>query len=125
IVERRKKKKIETTDDLVQVVKPHCTWGRLHPATLVFQALRIAVNQELDQLKKGLEAAIKHLSPRGRLAVISFHSLEDRIAKHTLLHAKETMQILTKKPIVPTEEEMRKNPRSRSAKLRAAEKKII
>lgn len=123
IVTARKKKKIHTTNELVQIVKPVATWGKLHPATLVFQALRIAVNRELEQLQKGLDAAISCLRPQGRLAAISFHSLEDRIVKHTLLGAKERLAILTKKPIGPTPEEVRRNPRSRSAKLRAAEKK--
>jgi 16S rRNA (cytosine1402-N4)-methyltransferase len=122
IVDARKKRKIRSTAELVEIVKPVATRGRLHPATLVFQALRIAVNDELGQLKRGLEAAIKCLRPGGRLAAISFHSLEDRIVKNVIRDAKGILQNLTKKPIGPTDEEIRGNPRSRSAKLRGAEK---
>ena len=117
----------ESSQELSEIVRAavpiHYRRGKLHPATLVFQALRIAVNRELEQLQKGLDAAISRLRPQGRLAAISFHSLEDRIVKHTLLGAKERLTILTKKPIGATPEEIRRNPRSRSAKLRAAEKK--
>lgn len=123
IVEARRKKRIRTTSQLVEIVKPVATRGRLHPATLVFQALRIVVNDELGQLEKGLSGAIDHLAPRGRIAVISFHSLEDRIVKNRLRDEKDRLEVLTKKPIGPSEEEMRQNPRSRSAKLRAAEKR--
>lgn len=122
IVVARKKRRIRTTGELVEIIKPVATRGRLHPATLVFQALRIAVNDELGQLKKGLDRAIDCCSIGGRLAVISFHSLEDRIVKNTFRDAKGRLKILTKKPLGPTVEEMRMNPRSRSAKLRAAEK---
>lgn len=122
IVDARKKRKIRSTAELVEIVKPVATRGRLHPATLVFQALRIAVNDELGQLKRGLEAAIECLRPGGRLAAISFHSLEDRIVKNVIRDAKGTLENLTKKPIGPTDEEIRGNPRSRSAKLRGAEK---
>lgn len=122
IVAARKKRRIRTTGELVEIIKPVATRGRLHPATLVFQALRIAVNDELGQLERGIEAAIEKLCPGGRIAMISFHSLEDRIVKTKFREARETLQILTKKPIGPSVEEMRLNPRSRSAKLRAAEK---
>lgn len=122
IVEARRKKRIRTTGELVQIIKPVVARGRLHPATLVFQALRIAVNDELEQLKKGLQRAIEKLCPGGRLAVISFHSLEDRIVKNGLRDAKDRLAILTKKPICPTAEELRLNPRARSSKLRAGEK---
>lgn len=122
IVEARRKKKIRTTAELVHVIKPVATKGKLHPATLVFQALRIVVNDELGQLTRGIETAMKKLNPGGRMAVISFHSLEDRIVKNSFRDAKGVLKILTKKPIGPTAQEMRENPRSRSAKLRAAEK---
>lgn len=123
IVEARRKRRIRTTQELVAIVKPVTVWGKLHPATLVFQALRIAVNDELGQLQKGLEAAIERTSPGGRIAAISFHSLEDRIVKNVLRDAKDRLEILTKKPIGPSTEEAKENPRSRSAKLRAAEKR--
>lgn len=133
IVYARKKKRIQTTAELVEIVKPVLRWGSIHPATLIFQALRIAVNDELGELEKGIEAAIRRLAVKGRLAAISFHSLEDRIVKHRLKEmqwraskrgtsSSGCLDILTKKPIVPSEEECRANPRSRSAKLRIAEK---
>lgn len=121
IVEARRKKRIRTTGQLVDIIKPVATRGRLHPATLVFQALRIAVNDELGQLERGLKAAIDKLCPGGRIAVISFHSLEDRIVKNVFRDAKDKLKIITKKPIGPSAEEMRANPRSRSSKLRAGE----
>lgn len=121
IVEARRKKAIRTTGELVKIISPVATKGRLHPATLTFQALRIVVNDEIGQLERGLNGAIEKLCPQGRLAVIAFHSLEDRVVKNGLRDAKDRLKVLTKKPIVPTEEEMRKNPRSRSSKLRAAE----
>jgi len=121
IVKARKKRRLETTQELIDVVKPVLKWGKIHPATLIFQALRIAVNDELGELERGLNAAIRCLKVGGRIAVISFHSLEDRIVKHRLKE-EESLQVLTKKPIVPTEKECRENPRSRSAKLRVAEK---
>jgi 16S rRNA (cytosine1402-N4)-methyltransferase len=125
IVEARKKKKIRTTGQLVEVIKPAATKGRLHFATLVFQALRIEVNDELRQLEKGLKSAIHLLCPEGRIAAISFHSLEDRIVKNIFRDERESLKILTKKPVGPSEEEIKANPRSRSAKLRAAERIVI
>jgi 16S rRNA (cytosine1402-N4)-methyltransferase len=133
IVVARKKRPIRTTAELVEVVKPVLKWGKLHPATLIFQALRIAVNDELGELERGLAAAIRRCRPGGRIGVISFHSLEDRIVKHRFKEHEwkrdkrsrlesGTLRILTKKPIVPSAEECRENPRSRSAKLRVAEK---
>jgi len=122
IVLARKKRKIRTTAELVEVVKPVATKGRLHPATLVFQALRIVVNDELGELERGLLAGIDCLCTGGRIAAISFHSLEDRIVKNRFRDEKERLKILTKKPVGPSAEEIRANPRSRSAKLRAAEK---
>lgn len=131
IVLARKKRRIETTAELIDIVKPVLKWGKNHPATLIFQALRIVVNDELGELERGLDGAINRVSPGGRLAVISFHSLEDRIVKHRFKDDVGTkrdlgiLEILTKRPIVPTEEECKKNPRSRSAKLRVAEKRQI
>ncbi len=95
---------------------------RIHPATRVFQALRIAVNDELNVLRDGLVAAIDSLRGAGRIVAISFHSLEDRIVKQTF-RGDERLEILTKKPVVPGEAEMKENPRARSAKLRAAQRK--
>jgi 16S rRNA (cytosine1402-N4)-methyltransferase len=122
IVEARRKKRIRTTKELVEIIKPVATRGKLHPATLVFQALRIVVNDELGQLEKGLKAAIQHTCPGGRIAAISFHSLEDRIVKNVFRDARGKVSILTKKPVGPTAEEMQENPRARSAKLRAVER---
>lgn len=129
IIEYRKKKKIETTDELVDIISksvpPSYKRGRLHYATRTFQALRIAVNDELNALKDGIRKGFERLSQGGRMSVISFHSLEDRIVKD--FYKKEDKEdkalIITKKPIVPMEEEIRRNPRSRSAKLRIIEKK--
>jgi len=97
---------------------------RIHPATRTFQAVRIFVNHELDDLRALLEAAPQVLKPGGRVVIISFHSLEDRIVKDALREGakKGHYQILTKKPVTPGAEEIDRNPRSRSAKLRAAER---
>ena len=95
----------------------------IHPATRVFQALRIAVNNELTSLENFLQLAPSWLQPGGRIVVISFHSLEDRIVKNAF-RASELLQILTKKPLVPQADELAQNPRSRSAKLRIAERKV-
>jgi 16S rRNA (cytosine1402-N4)-methyltransferase len=94
-------------------------YGRIHPATRTFQALRIAVNQELSSLEKFLAVAPNWLKPGGKIGLISFHSLEDRIIKHTL-REDERLKVLTKKPIIATEQELNTNPRARSAKLRWA-----
>jgi 16S rRNA (cytosine1402-N4)-methyltransferase len=143
IVERRRLARIETTGDLVEIIKkaiPRRLWNeRVHPATKTFQALRIAVNHELESLEKVLPQAVAALKSGGRLAIISFHSLEDRIVKDFLKiesrdclcppeipicscghHA--SLKIITKKPLLPTAEEININPRSRSAKMRVAEK---
>jgi 16S rRNA (cytosine1402-N4)-methyltransferase len=121
IVLARKRRRIRTTFELTAILEPILRKGKIHFATKVFQALRIAVNDELGQLKNGLEKAIDLLAPSGRIAVISFHSLEDRIVKWCFREEKR-LQIITKKPVEATREEMKKNPRSRSAKLRVAEK---
>ncbi len=113
---------IETTTQLAGLIGPRR--GAIHPATRVFQALRIYVNNELENLKRGLTAATRVLKPGGRIAVISFHSLEDRIVKR---HFRETpsLRVITRKPVRPTEQEIERNPRARSAKLRVAEKMEI
>jgi 16S rRNA (cytosine1402-N4)-methyltransferase len=118
---------IRTTRQLVEVISAAARpmkHERIHPATRTFQALRIFVNHELDDLKALLEAAPRVLKPGGRLVVISFHSLEDRIVKDALREgAKQGLyRLLTKKPVTATEEEIARNPRSRSAKMRAAER---
>jgi 16S rRNA (cytosine1402-N4)-methyltransferase len=118
---------IATTGQLARIVAsvlPPRKFGQIHPATRTFQALRIFVNKELDEIEALLEAAPKLLKPSGRVVVISFHSLEDRIAKDSLREGAHQgiWKILTKKPVTADEEEMSKNPRSRSAKLRAGER---
>jgi len=118
---------IRTTKQLVEVVSAAARsmkHERIHPATRTFQALRIFVNRELDDLKALLEAAPRVLKPGGRLVVISFHSLEDRIVKDAMREgAKDKhFRLLTKKPVMASEDEIDRNPRSRSAKMRAAEK---
>ncbi len=118
---------IRTTKQLVEVVAAAARsmkHERIHPATRTFQALRIFVNRELDDLKALLEAAPRALKPGGRLVVIGFHSLEDRIVKDALREGARQgwYRLLTKKPLTASEEEMDRNPRSRSAKMRAAER---
>jgi 16S rRNA (cytosine1402-N4)-methyltransferase len=132
IVDARQSAPVETTGRLAAIVRraiprrPGRGPMRIDPATRTFQALRIWVNQELDGLDRFLEAAVRRLREGARLVVIAFHSLEDRIVKHTLralAHRDDVaVRVLTKKPIVPTEEEVERNPRARSAKLRAAER---
>jgi 16S rRNA (cytosine1402-N4)-methyltransferase len=128
IVTARTAKPIETTSELAEIVKKavpvFARFGKIHPATKVFQAIRIAVNDELNALKEGLTKGFAHLSPGGRMAVISFHSLEDRIIKNFFRtwadEGKGTLVV--KKPITPSIEELERNPKSRSAKLRIIEK---
>ena len=124
IVQARRKKPIETTAQLIEVIRPVVKKGKNHPATLVFQALRIEVNDELGELKQVLATTVHHLSPGGRVAVISFHSLEDRIVKWFFREEEKAgrVRVMTKKPISATRLELRQNPRARSAKLRVAEK---
>ncbi len=129
VVLRRTATPITTTIELVEIVKdavpPSYRHGRIHPATRTFQALRIAVNDELVSLEKGIEAAWKHLAPRGRIVVITFHSIEDRIVKRyfkKLASMGEGSLIGGKKPLTATQSEITMNPSARSAKLRAIEK---
>jgi 16S rRNA (cytosine1402-N4)-methyltransferase len=141
IVRARARTEIATTSHLAGLVERVLgrQRGRIHPATRVFQALRIAVNNELENLKTGLEKAVQVLGAGGRLAVISFHSLEDRIVKHFFLRMssgcvcppespvcvcrrEKLLRVITRKPVTPAVREIRDNPRSRSAKLRVAEK---
>ncbi len=126
IVERRVIKPIKTSKELSEIIDQAIgRHGKIHPATKTFQALRIAVNDELETLKKGLKQAFELLTPSGRIAVISFHSLEDRIVKNFMRdRAKgDEGERVSKKPIVADEEEKKENPRSRSAKLRILQKK--
>ncbi len=128
ICQSRRIKPIKTTKQLVEIIRKAVPkkyqYRRIHFATRVFQALRIAVNNELDNLEKALPQALEILGKNGRLAVISFHSLEDRLVKNFFRDSakKGLLEILTKKPITPNQEEIQFNPRSRSAKLRAAVK---
>ena len=143
IVKRREEKPFETSGDLVDAIKAAIPASARraggHPAKRTFQAIRIEVNSELTVLKRGLEAAVRWLNPGGRLVVISYHSLEDRIVKETFAAGanrctcppdlpvcacgkKPVLEIVTRKPIVPTHEEIERNPRARSAKLRVARK---
>lgn len=119
IVEARRRTPIRRTRQLAELVASAmpgpARHGRIHPATRTFQAIRMFVNDELGELERGLQVARECLRPGGRLAVIAFHSLEDRVVKHFL---RANFEVVTKKPIVATAEEVRDNPRSRSAKLR-------
>jgi len=142
ICQQRVAKPITTTLQLVEVIKsaiPISARQRIHPATRTFQALRIAVNEELVALKEALDQAVHLLNPGGRICCISFHSLEDRITKHTFGHlarscqcppklpvcvcsGKPIVRVITPSPIIPSQAEISGNPRARSAKLRVAEK---
>jgi 16S rRNA (cytosine1402-N4)-methyltransferase len=125
IITHRKKSPINTCKELADiVVKAYGKRGKIHPATRTFQALRIEVNREIDELRCGLSSALSVLKAGGRLCVISYHSLEDRFVKNFMREsAKEgILRILTKKPVMACSDEIRKNPSSRSAKLRGAEK---
>lgn len=142
ICSRRETQSFETTGELSRLVRDviRARKGeKIHPATRTFQALRIAVNDELGQLRSFLEPSIDLLTPKGRLAVISFHSLEDRIVKHTLRRlegactcppglpqcacgARARVKVLTPRPVRPAEDEIERNPRARSARLRAIER---
>ena len=143
IVRERERTPIETSDQLVEIIKAAIPASARrsggHPAKRTFQALRIEVNAELDVLRSGLEAAVRWLNPGGRIAVISYHSLEDRIVKDVFAHYSQgcvcppelpvcvcgntpILKIVKRKPILPTEGEIARNARARSAKLRIAEK---
>jgi 16S rRNA (cytosine1402-N4)-methyltransferase len=143
IAERRKREPFRTTRDLVDVVSgaiPRAAWPKgLHVATRSFQAFRIAVNRELEAIDRGLRAAIEVLASGGRVGVVSFHSLEDRIAKNLfnveatdcicppqapvcICGHRRSVRVITRKPITPSDAEVRENPRARSAKFRVAEK---
>ncbi|MBI3602272.1 MAG: 16S rRNA (cytosine(1402)-N(4))-methyltransferase RsmH [Candidatus Omnitrophica bacterium] len=130
IVRRRTQEKIVTTGQLAKValsaLPAGYSRGRIHPATRTFQALRMAVNRELETLKAALAGWFEVLKPSGRMVVISFHSLEDRIVKNSFkeLAQQGRGKILTKKPVEPSQEECELNPRARSAKLRAVERVI-
>lgn len=142
IVKQRAVKEIETTGELIDIIRrsmPQKSLREKHPAKRTFQAIRIEVNRELESLKKGLESFFSLLKPGGRLCIITFHSLEDRIVKEyfkslvdvctcppefpvCVCHKKPLANIITKKPILPSLEEIENNPRSKSAKLRILEK---
>lgn len=132
IVSRRKINRIDRTTQLRRLVEEVCRWrpqkGKIHPAAKVFQALRIEVNQELKGLSDFIERTAGKISKGARILAISFHSLEDRIVKHTFVRLASTdrnhplLRILTRKPVIPTEREIAENSRARSAKLRAAER---
>lgn len=143
IVKQRETEPITTTSQLVNVIKAAIPAGARrtggHPAKRTFQAIRIEVNSELIALKKGLEAAIRWLSPGGRMVVISYHSLEDKIVKEVMGNAahrctcppdfplcvcglEPILKVITRKPLLPSKEEIERNPRSRSAKMRVAQK---
>lgn len=139
IANRRKDRPFETTSDLAGLIAKTIKADGIHPATRTFQALRIKVNRELEGLEGFIEDTVECLSPGGRSVIISFHSLEDRIVKHTYRRLekgcvcppdlpvcgcgeKPAVKVLTGRPVYPSEEEKRTNPRSRSARLRAAEK---
>jgi 16S rRNA (cytosine1402-N4)-methyltransferase len=131
IVEAREHHPIERTGELVDIItnavpKAYAR-GKIHPATRTFQAIRIAVNRELELLPQALADMTDMLAPGGRLAVITFHSLEDRIVKTTFMQESKNGRVIkiTKKPIVPSFEETKENPRSRSAKLRVVEKVLL
>jgi len=132
VVSRRINRPIETTSQLFHLVEEVCRWraqkGKTHPAARVFQAIRIEINEELRFLESFLERVTEKTAPGARIVVISFHSLEDRIIKHTFIRlasemdAAPRLKILTRKPITPTTGEIEENFRARSAKLRAAER---
>ncbi|MFB0972668.1 MAG: 16S rRNA (cytosine(1402)-N(4))-methyltransferase RsmH, partial [Neofamilia sp.] len=143
IVQERNKSPIETTFELVEVIKkaiPKSQRMEKHPAIKTFQAIRIEVNDELNIIEKTIEKIVSRLNPDGRLAIITFHSLEDRIVKNTFRYLERDcicdprapictcdkvskIKVLTRKPILPSQEEIDQNPRSRSAKLRVVQKK--
>src|ERR1700722_1306050 len=136
VVDARRKKLIQTTTQLADIISSALRTplrGKWHPATLIFQALRMCVNKELDAIAEGISKAIHLLSKGGRIGVMSFHSLEDRIVKNIFKEASSKpkkgtqgpnpiLRLLTKKPMAPAFKEVKENPRARSAKLRYAER---
>ncbi len=124
IVERRKIKPLKYVGDLLEVIGKNIQNYKRHPATRIFQALRIAVNRELDLLERSLEITSHILNPQGRIVVITYHSLEDRIVKNFLKNNRDKFEIITKKPVVPSKEEIENNKRARSAKLRVGERRV-
>jgi 16S rRNA (cytosine1402-N4)-methyltransferase len=129
IVEARKAGRIATTGQFADIVRravPRKGFVRIDPATRTFQAIRIWVNRELDGLDVFVSSVARRLNPAGRMAFITFHSLEDRVVKHTLRQLQAGgevgLKVLTKRPLVPADEEIERNPRARSAKLRVAER---
>jgi len=129
IAAERRRTPFQTTKQLAdavwRAVPESYRHGRIHPATRTFQALRIAVNEELDRISRAIPAILAHIRPGGRCAIISFHSLEDRIVKLAFRSAAggEGFSLLTRKPVVPSEGELARNPSARSAKLRAIERR--
>ncbi len=124
IVEERKKGEINSTRKLAEIIeKTVRRRSHIHPATRVFMALRIAVNKELEELRQAIPSAISLLKRGGRICVLSYHSLEDRVVKQIFKEKKEELEILTPKPLHPSREEIIINPSARSAKLRAAERR--
>jgi len=124
IVEIRKVKPLKYVGDLLEVIGKSTQNYKRHPATRIFQALRIAVNKELDLLERALEITPNILNPQGRIVVITYHSLEDRIVKNFLKNNRDKFEIITKKPVVPSKEEIENNKRARSAKLRVGERRV-
>jgi len=128
VCRERETKKIETCDELAEIIvksaPPRGKLDRTHPATRIFQALRIAVNDELNNLREALPQAVELLNQKGRLVILSFHSLEDGIVKKFFWEKEKEglLKIITQRPVEPGEEEINENPRARSAKLRVAEK---
>jgi 16S rRNA (cytosine1402-N4)-methyltransferase len=128
LVQARERAPLRTTGQVAEIVRraSRSRWGRIDPATRTFQALRIWVNRELDGIDVFLEAATRRLVPGGRLAVITFHSLEDRIVKHTFRGLEKRdepiARVVTRRPVVPGDDEVARNPRARSAKLRVVER---
>ncbi|MAI29166.1 MAG: 16S rRNA (cytosine(1402)-N(4))-methyltransferase [Rickettsiales bacterium] len=121
IIEYRRKKIISSTFELVELIKKVNNYKKKHPATRVFQALRIYINDELNELDLTLKKSLLFLKKNGKIITVAFHSLEDKVIKNFFVKNKSFLNILTKKPVTPDEREKRTNPRSRSAKLRVAE----
>lgn len=121
IIEFRKKKEISTTFELVELIKKVNIYKKKHPATRVFQALRIFINDELNELDITLKKSLLFLKKNGKIITVAFHSLEDKVIKNFFSRNRGLLKILTKKPVTPNEKEVKINPRSRSARMRVAE----